>query len=390
MTPTVSIIIPVYNQGSYLVEAVDSILAQTVTDYEIIVIDDGSTDNTPQVCAQYGDVIRLTRQENQGLAATRNNGIALARGEFLGFLDSDDTWYPHYLQTMLNLSARHPNADVFYGVAHAIDSAGNVLPQLISARKVRPNEMYWTLLRDDFLVPTCVFARREVVVNAGCFHLDTPGCEDWDLWLRLLGSGTEFVGTQEVVAQYRLHDSSMSVIDDTIERSVFKMAVKQFGADDGAYGAWSAEKRRLFGAAYRHSAVVNLTRRHDWAQCARQLNAALRIDPDLATDMSLFYEVALGTQPMGYRGAAPEWDAPVHETEVQDFMTAVVEYGGLDDATCKVMRGTAAYALGLVAYNSGQKPVARRHLRQALRFRPNLIADKLLMGNLIKAMLKPT
>src|SRR5437763_447547 len=99
---TVSVIIPAYNFARYVPEAIDSVLAQTYAPFEVIVVDDGSTDDTPKVLAAYGNRIRAIRQVNQGVAAARNTGLAAAGGEYVAFIDSDDTWEPRKLQLQMD------------------------------------------------------------------------------------------------------------------------------------------------------------------------------------------------------------------------------------------------------------------------------------------------
>ena len=99
--PRVSVIIPTYNREEYVVKAIDSVLGQKFDDYEFIVVDDGSTDNTKEIVNKYGDMIRYIYQHNSGVSAARNTGIKLAKGEWVAFLDSDDEWRPDYLLTQI-------------------------------------------------------------------------------------------------------------------------------------------------------------------------------------------------------------------------------------------------------------------------------------------------
>src|SRR5271156_2034659 len=99
--PAVSVIIPTYNYGRFVTEAVDSVLAQSYTDHEVIVVDDGSVDDTPERMQPYAERVRYLRQPNQGPSAARNNGIEAARGEYVAFLDADDLWHPRKLEAQL-------------------------------------------------------------------------------------------------------------------------------------------------------------------------------------------------------------------------------------------------------------------------------------------------
>ena len=109
----ISCIVPVYNGARFLAQAIDSILAQTRVDLEIIVVEDGSTDRTPDVAKGYGDRVKYVRQENAGPAAARNRGVAEARGEFIAFLDADDTWAPAKLETQLQWFTDSPNLGIY-------------------------------------------------------------------------------------------------------------------------------------------------------------------------------------------------------------------------------------------------------------------------------------
>ena len=113
MNVTVSVVVPAYNYARYLPKAIDSALGQTHPPLEVIVVDDGSTDDTPRVLAAYADRIRVIRQANQGAGAARNAGIAAARGEYVAFLDSDDLWHPRKLELQLARFASDPETTAF-------------------------------------------------------------------------------------------------------------------------------------------------------------------------------------------------------------------------------------------------------------------------------------
>lgn len=123
--PLVSAIIPTFNRAAYVALAIDSALAQTWPNVEVVVCDDGSTDNTTEVLAQYGNRIRVVSQTNQGLSAARNTAIKASSGEFLALLDDDDEWLPERLAIQMPLMLDNPDAGLVGGGAVLIDAAGN-------------------------------------------------------------------------------------------------------------------------------------------------------------------------------------------------------------------------------------------------------------------------
>jgi glycosyltransferase involved in cell wall biosynthesis len=183
----VSVIIPNYNQSHYLASAIHSVLRQSFKDFEIIVVDDGSTDNTLEVLAQFSDQVVYLRQENQGLAGARNTGIRAARGELIGLLDADDEWRPDYLEQMLALSEKHPDAAVFYCMAQCMDVDGGDLPQVVGGPPVAPELLYQKLLRANFIIPSTVMFRRKPIVDAGCLQEPCPLPGAWQQSLHKCG-----------------------------------------------------------------------------------------------------------------------------------------------------------------------------------------------------------
>ncbi|MCB9159892.1 MAG: glycosyltransferase [Caldilineaceae bacterium] len=217
--PEVSVIIPNYNQSRFVTAAIDSVLQQSFRDVEIIVVDDGSTDDSAAVIARYGDRVRYIYQQNQGLGAARNTGIKAATGRFVGLLDADDAWLPTYLAHMMTLATRHPDAAVYYANArHGRQRRGDAWPR--HRRAGRPDQVYAQLLRANFLIPSTILLRRDVVMAAGLFEQHDQamhGCEDWDLWLRL-APHHRFVGAYTPLVRYRVHGGSLSAGVDKMQR----------------------------------------------------------------------------------------------------------------------------------------------------------------------------
>ncbi len=205
---TVSVIIPCYNQGRFLAEAVDSVLNQTYPSVEIIVVDDGSTDDTPEVAARYGDRIRYIRKDNAGLSAARNTAIEHSRGELIALLDSDDRWLPQKLEKQV------PYFDRDSAVALCFSSFrifGNS-PHSGNEVKVPDNQVldiHDVLLRTwDMQVPTAVF-RRNILDEVGMFDTAYEYCEDWDMWIRI-ALHYKVVTCGQTLADYRITEGSLS------------------------------------------------------------------------------------------------------------------------------------------------------------------------------------
>jgi glycosyltransferase involved in cell wall biosynthesis len=186
----VSIIIPTYNRARFLGDAVASALAQTYRDFEIIIVDDGSTDNTGELVTQYPPEVRYFRQANRGVSAARNKGIELARGEYLCFLDSDDRLLPDALQKNVSFLDRHPEVGYCYGQIERIDENGRKL-RMQKARGASKNcvrdgteQISRLLFRGDISILT-VLTRRSRLLEAGLFDTGLTIGEDIDMWLRL-------------------------------------------------------------------------------------------------------------------------------------------------------------------------------------------------------------
>ena len=224
MKPEVSVIIPTYNRANLISETVNSVLAQTYHNFEVIVVDDGSTDNTLSVLSGYGNQIRVIRQENQGAGAARNTGIREATGEFVAFLDSDDLWYPYKLERQVEHLKNNPSLLWIYSDAQAFDTQTNS-PLFVFSHQSRQYEgdIARRLILKDFIPTTTTLIHRSVITKVGMF-IEFPKAQDWDMWLRI--AALYPVGRiPEVLARYRIHPGMITQSQNPIYKHQFSEAV---------------------------------------------------------------------------------------------------------------------------------------------------------------------
>jgi len=181
--PSVSVIIPTYNRGWTLRAAVDSVLAQTYRDFELIVVDDGSTDDTVEILPSYGPDIQVLRQANAGVSAARNTGVRSAKGAFIAFLDSDDRWFPDKLGVQVDFFASHPEAVICQTEETWIRKGKRVNPKKVHQKP--SGHIFKASLALCLVSPSAVMLRKALFDEIGGFDETLPACEDYDLWLRV-------------------------------------------------------------------------------------------------------------------------------------------------------------------------------------------------------------
>ena len=212
MQPTVSVIIPAYQTADLIAETLASVAAQTRTDYEVVIIDDGSTDDLNGACAPFlaDPRFRLHHFANCGVTAARNRGLGLAAGQYLAFVDSDDLMEPDYLAVMLGALEANPGAvlaccdALMFGVP---EREGRLLSDF---EPMETPPSLQQVLAGRFLVYTGVTVRAEAVRSVGGYSTGMPAAEDFDLWLRLLIAGGSFVFVPRPLARYRRRAGSLS------------------------------------------------------------------------------------------------------------------------------------------------------------------------------------
>jgi glycosyltransferase involved in cell wall biosynthesis len=204
----VSIIIPAYNSGGLIRASIDSALSQRGVAFEVIVVDDGSTDDTVSIIKSYGDAVRCIRQSNQGAYVARNNAAATARGEWLAFLDADDLWVADKLVKQLQLG--DPEVGLIYSDYRHLDTSNRVSGRASDAAELVQGKIFDRLLVDNFIGMSTVLMRTRIFHELGGFATDITGCADWDMWLRYAVSGREARVHSEALAAYRWHPAQMS------------------------------------------------------------------------------------------------------------------------------------------------------------------------------------
>ena len=274
--PEVSVIIPCFNTGSYLAEAIDSVLAQTFDDFEIIVVDDGSTDNTRQVATSYSDPkVRCVYQHNQGLSAARNTGIRYATGNFVMFLDADDLILPTKLARQTELLAANPDCGLaFCDFRYFQDGT----PEVLIPHNLEPSDadVLRKLVAGNFFAVHTALVRQSCFKKAGVFCEDLSAVEDWDLWLRMAYAGIRFLYHSEPLALYRRRSGSMRA-DRANQQRNETLALMRFR--DYADAATLERVRWSHHAAYRHALYALVLYQDGRRDAAREsLTTAVSLD----------------------------------------------------------------------------------------------------------------
>lgn len=206
--PCISVIIPTYNRCWILKEALDSVLSQEYNDFEIIVVDDGSNDATAALLSSYGDRITTIYQDNSGVSAARNAGILMAKGNYIAFLDSDDTWLPQKLSCQIDFFRSHPEAAICQTDEIWIRNGVRVNPK---KRHKKPSGMIFEPSLQLCLVsPSAVMIQKSLFDEVGLFNEAFPACEDYDLWLRIGLYYPIYLIDRQMVVKRGGHDDQLS------------------------------------------------------------------------------------------------------------------------------------------------------------------------------------
>lgn len=210
--PRISIMIPTYNCGRFLGRAIDTALAQSYTDFEILVIDDGSTDNTRDVVARYGNKVRYFHQPNRGLSSARNLALSRATGEFVAYLDADDMWYPQKLEAQIAFLDAHKECGLVHSEVSVIDEDDKILHLRFNqetGRSFPHGYCLIDLLRRCHIQILTVLERRECLDRAGIFDERLAIAQDYHHWIKVALQGFAIGYLPEPLGKYRWRRGSL-------------------------------------------------------------------------------------------------------------------------------------------------------------------------------------
>jgi glycosyltransferase involved in cell wall biosynthesis len=303
--PRLSIVSPMYNSGKFLAATIESILAQTMRDFELVLSDDGSTDNTLEIADRFAardQRVKVVRNVHRGIAATRNSGLQASdrRSEFITLFDSDDIWEPHAAATLMAALDANPHAPAAHCVCRCIDDNGVQFPDDDHAERMRnrravvgdrivpiprsaPTTFGALLVENYVTTPATSMTRRSALDAAGDFDPNLKLCEDWDMNLRVARLG-DFVFVDEILLSWRRHSTAISNVSTRWRQAYLATRYKTIYAPEN-----TAEQRKAAKIALREE-LLNL--RNDAIQKA--LRGDLRGVPKKLARLTLLASVYFG------------------------------------------------------------------------------------------------
>jgi glycosyltransferase involved in cell wall biosynthesis len=363
---TVSVIIPTYNRAGLLPQTLASVLAQTYPQVEIIVVDDGSTDETPALLAQYAGRVRVIRQENQGETVARNKGIAAATGDYFTFLDDDDLFLPTKIEKQVRLLCARPDVDVVYCRYYHMAMDGQFLHKtsLMPEGDILPQLAY-----GNFLGAGTPLVPRRCVEKVGPFDATLPFrgkySEDWDWFLRLALAGYTFACVQEPLWAYRVGPMSQTANVAQSEQGILAILTKLFAHPQLPEGI-AAAKNHIY--AVRH---LWLSGRYyaieQWSEAQRHLRQALALHPAWCTSPDDWLE-SLFSQAMSQRLADP---VTFITNTFAHLPSEIASWQNHQDYLLSRIYGE----LALNDYHQDHIPAAQQKLATAIQLDPSLLTQ---------------
>jgi glycosyltransferase involved in cell wall biosynthesis/ubiquinone/menaquinone biosynthesis C-methylase UbiE len=296
--PRVSVIITTYNRSNFISEAIDSVLGQTFLDFEIIVIDNGSTDNTGKVLEKYDSCIcYMHLQENKGRSEARNIGIKAAKGEYIAFLDDDDIWLAQKLEKQVNFLDTHPDIGLVHAFTEVIDEKGSLLENETKNRlklyrkALRFGYTYTGMSRLCVMFLSSVMIKKECLEKIEIFDPDIKAFEDWDFYLRF-ALKYRIDTIPEILARYRMHEAHTAISElnrGRIQVSMKHLALVGSGSDNYSYDRIRSDFYLHLANAYYVDA--------QWALFRSYAMKALELNPSLIFKSRLGLHFALSLFP---------------------------------------------------------------------------------------------
>jgi glycosyltransferase involved in cell wall biosynthesis len=259
----ISVIIPTYNRSDLICEAVSSVLDQTYQNWEVIVVDDGSEDNTKSALGSFLNDHRINYvyQKNQGQSVARNNGIALSTGNYICFLDSDNKWLPEKLKVSVDAALENPDVDVIYGDNITIDINGDELSR--DTMKKYSGRITYRLLRDNFISMNTTMTKRRCFEEMGGLDEGDRLAEDYELWLRM-STRYSFLHIPVYVGFYRVMENQLSTDKDKRFAANFKI-INEFIERYPNSVTWGQKRRGFSGFFWRKASYEKSVGRYSRA-----------------------------------------------------------------------------------------------------------------------------
>lgn len=377
----VSVIIPTYNRAGYLREALNSVCSQSLAPWEIIVVDDGSTDDTLQVVQGASMPVRYFKQVHQGVATARNMGLENASGDLIAWLDSDDLWEADFLATVVPLLAQNRALSGVYTGITMVDADGARLGT--SLRTEPPERLYAQLIRGNFLATPSVVVRKACYDQVGGFDPELRISEDYDMWLRLTAQ-FQFVGIPRPLVAIRVHATNTMSDIDTFCQARLVLLKNHFGVLQSNAGIASENSRIAYGYTYRTIAIKYIEHGQPELGWPYLMKAAVQYPPILA-QLETFYELALGNQPRGYRGDVAQLDIAANGTEMLSRLETLFASANAEVQTLRrIAFGNAYLALAMLSDQAGQWGAARRYMWRGISTYPSLVCQPGVVRRLVK------
>lgn len=387
--PKVTVIIPTYNRRDYVIKTIDSVLTQTYTDFEVIIIDDGSADGTGEaLSAQYGDRIQYVWQENQGESMARNRGIDMAQSTYIAFLDSDDLWLPEKLAKQVPVLDCQPSAGMVFCQSWIIDASGQRIGERPFGSDLKLSDLSFEEMSFGNRIsgPSTTLIRRTALDKIDGFDTQIHFGEDWDLWLRM-ALHYQFAFIPEPLVLIRRHRGAQCYYPSS-KRNAQRLAdhltllEKAFAARSGSvpinlrHRALAHQYAQAFLAEV---AVGNV------AKARENLQATVGLAPELLQDHCVF------GRPLVNQAAiiAEVADGSSFDQSL-DYVSKILEHlraVGIQDRSFEKTVLADTYAmLGFVAHNRDDIHAARDFLLMAIRYNPGWLQNRGVLSVLAKSI----
>lgn len=384
---------PVFNGQAFIRPGIQGVLRQSFSDWELIVVDDGSTDQTPDLVPSFTDPrIRYVRQENAGPVAARNHGLGLARGRYTIFLDCDDWWTDDGLAALvLAAQAHEPDPVIVHG-----DWAYATAPEMIGSihsSTFRRGPGLLTLAHHNPFCIHAVLVPTRVLREIGGFTRETPTLEDWELWRTLALLGFKFTHVRRLVAIYLWHAGSRS--KNAVKRKVERLAsLDRFWAREEVPENLQSERGTTYATAHIDFCVAEFSGDDEVAARA-EFDSAVKWDASIATDIDTYYRIAFTDQAASEHGRSQQVEI-LDSARASRHIESLVAHiqSSRDPAFEKVHRAMASaaawYALGLAHYNQHNNLQARRLFLRSATSSPRLFFNGQFLWTATKSLFPQT